>query len=135
LLGVKSPPFYSQARHVKSQSHLQDAPFIVDKRNKKVNVDFGNSFQIRKDGSFNVDNKQVYVALSLDDHSPVTCNSELFWLGKVLYHQPMWYTNFTGIQSFPALGVLSDEEMDIIRNHPLAVVEVSMTYWFISYIW
>ncbi|KAK3707422.1 hypothetical protein QZH41_002492 [Actinostola sp. cb2023] len=76
----------------------------------------------------NIDSGKLSIRFNLDmfdENQNGRIAANCFGWGRFYITNPCGILTFTGIQSFPALGVLSDEEMDIIRNHPLAVVEVS----------
>ena len=71
---------------------------------------------------------QLMVALPRqmsDDVKPVSCDDDLLPLGVVLYRLANWYRNSAGIQSFPPIGVLSDEEIERLETTPLVIAEVS----------
>ena len=126
LLGQKSPPFFTHGRMMKSRiRHLQDTPFYVDQRRRKVFVDFGNSLPIYENGTLAANIFEgLLVALPSNENPSLTCSDDLVWLGMVYDKYPNWYENSAGIQIFPALGSLSDDEMKTLSNHPLVVVEV-----------
>ncbi|KXJ05087.1 hypothetical protein AC249_AIPGENE14166, partial [Exaiptasia diaphana] len=87
LMGVKSPPFFSHGRMLHRQSpNVQSAPFIVDKKKRKIYIDFGNSLPITKNGSFDTKVLQkLYVGIprDIDGSSRISCNNKFFWIGKV----------------------------------------------------
>ena len=126
LLGRKSPPFFTHGRMMNSLvDHLQDTPFYVDQRHRKVFVDFGNSLPIHENGTMGTSlYESLRVALPLNKNPSLTCSDDLLWLGMVYDKYPNWYQNSAGVQIFPALGSLLDEQMEILSNHPLVVVEV-----------
>lgn len=115
---------------MKSQvSHLQDTPFYVDQHRMKVFVDLGNSLPIYENGSIATNIFDgLLVALPLNENPSLTCSDDLLWLGMVYDKYPHWYENSAGIQIFPALGSLSDNEMKTLSNHPLVVAEVHDQY-------
>lgn len=108
---------------------LQDAPFVINKEDKKLTVDFGNSLPITKNGSHNVTFiGQLLVAVPrvlANDTKPVSCADDLLTLGMVLYRLENWYKNSGGVQTFPPIGVLSDEEIARLENTPLVIAEVN----------
>lgn len=123
LAGRQSSPFTPGERILKAQREgLQDAPFVLSKNAKKLIVDFGNSLPITKNGSHNVTFiDQLLVAVPkrpANDIKPVSCAEDLLFLGVVLYRIENWYTNSAGVQSFPPIGVLSDEEIERLENTP-----------------
>lgn len=130
LLGRKSPPFFTHGRMMKSLvSHLQDTPFYVDQHHRKVFVDFGNSLPIYENGTIATNIFEgLLVALPLNENPSLTCSDDLLWLGMVYDKYLHWYENSAGIQIFPALGSLTDNEMETLSNHPLVVVEVHDQY-------
>lgn len=106
-------------------SHLQDTPFYLDQRHRKVFVDFGNSLPIHENGTLFTDlYDSLLVALPLNEQPSMTCSDDLLWLGVVYNQYPNWYQNSAGVQIFPALGSLSENEMEKLNSHPLVVVEV-----------
>lgn len=134
LLGSKSPPFFTHGRMMKSLvNHLQDTPFYVDQRHRKVFIDFGNSLPINENGTMDTGLYDgLLVALPLNKNPSLTCSDNLLWLGMVYSKYPNWYQNSAGVQIFPALGSLSDDEMGKLSSHPLVVVEVhawSAIWW------
>ena len=130
LLGQKSPPFFTHGRMMKSLvSHLQDTPFYVDQHHRKVFVDFGNSLPIYENGTIATNIFEgLLVALPLNENPSLTCSDDLLWLDMVYDKYPNWYENSAGIQIFPSLGSLTDNEMETLRSHPLVVVEVHDQY-------
>ena len=126
LQGISSPPFFTHGRMLNARLPiLQDAPFYVDNRSKKVFIDFGNSLAMSENGSFDTDLLDgLLVAMPLNENPSISCSDDLFWLGLVLYRSPGWYANSAGIQVFPPLGVLSDDEMKKLKETPLIVAEV-----------
>lgn len=126
----QSTPFTPGERLLKAlRDGLQDAPFILNKKAKRLTVDFGNSLPIMKNGSHNVTFiGQLMVALPRqisDGVKPVSCDDDLLPLGVVLYRLANWYRNSAGIQSFPPIGVLSDKEIERLETTPLVIAEVS----------
>ena len=110
-------------------NHLQDTPFYVDQRHRKVFVDLGNSLPIHENGTIGTSlYESLLVALPLNKNPSLTCSDDLLWLGMVYAKYPNWYQNSAGVQIFPALGSLSDEQMEILSNHPLVVAEVREQY-------
>lgn len=134
LATLQSPSFTTGERMLKAQMEgLQDAPFVLNKQDKKLTVDFGNSLPIMKNGSHNVTFiGQLLVAvprtLSDDTKSTVSCADDLLTLGMVLYRIQNWYENSAGVQSFPPIGVLSDEEIERLERTPLVIAEVWITF-------
>ena len=59
-----------------------------------------------------------------DDGKAVSCADDLVPLGVVLYRLANWYENSAGVQSFPPIGVLSEEEIEILGTRPLVIAEV-----------
>lgn len=59
-----------------------------------------------------------------DDGKAVSCADDLVPLGVVLYRLANWYENSAGVQSFPPIGVLSDEEIKRLETTPLVIAEV-----------
>ena len=108
---------------------LQDAPFVLNKQDKKLTVDFGNSLPIMKNGSHNVTFiGQLLVAVPrtlADDTKTVSCADDLLTLGMVLYRIENWYKNSAGVNTFPRIGVLSNEELEILQRTPLVIAEVN----------
>ena len=130
LATTQSPPFSPGERMLKAQMEgLQDAPFVINKQDKKLTVDFGNSLPIMKNGSHNVTFiGQLLVAVPrilANDTKPVSCADDLLTLGMVLYRLEDWYTNSAGVHTFPPIGVLSDEEIGRLENTPLVIAEVN----------
>ena len=104
---------------------LQDTPFYVDKRTKKVFADFGNTFQVDKDGNLITSpNHVLLVAMTLSKNASFTCSDHMQWLGIVQNKSPYWYQRTAGVQAFPAFGALSSDEMEMISSHPLILIEV-----------
>ena len=104
---------------------LQDTPFYVDKRTKKVFADFGNTFQVDKDGTLTTSpNHVLLVAMTLSKNASFTCSDHMQWLGIVQNKSPYWYQNTAGVQAFPAFGALSSDEIEMISSHPLILIEV-----------
>jgi len=133
LATPQSPPFSPGERMLKAQMEgLQDAPFVLNKQDKKLTVDFGNSLPIMKNGSHNVTFiGQLLVAVPralADGNKPVSCTDDLQTLGMVLYRIENWYKNSAGVHSFPPIGVLSDEEINRLENTPLVIAEVEGTW-------
>ena len=126
LLGQKSPLFFTHGRMMKSQNKsVQDTPFYVDRRHRKIFIDFGNSFQVYENGSIATDNYEgLFVALSISRYPSLTCSDDLLWLGVVYDKYPNWYQISAGVQVIPALGSLSDSTIRKLRTHPLVVAEV-----------
>ena len=126
LLGKKSPPFFTFGRMMKSLVHnLQDTPFYVNQRLRKVFVDFGNSLPVYENGSFATSGfEHLVVALPINENPAMNCSDELLWLGMVYDTYPNWYQNSAGVQIFPALGSLTETEMEKLNNHPLVVAKV-----------
>ena len=91
-------------------------------------MDFGNSLPITTTGSHNVSFiGQLMVAIPrkiADDGKAVSCADDLVPLGVVLYRLANWYENSAGVQSFPPIGVLSDEEIKRLETTPLIIAEV-----------
>ncbi|KAL9973993.1 hypothetical protein ACROYT_G020520 [Oculina patagonica] len=132
LTGLQSSPFTPGERILKAQRQgLQDAPFVLNKKAKKLTVDFGNSLPIMKNGSHNVsfiDQLLVAIPRRPVSDKPVSCADDLLALGVVLYRIDNWYKNSAGVTSFPPIGVLSDEEMERLENTPLVIAEVEGTW-------
>ena len=106
-------------------SQLQDTPFYVDQRHKKVFIDFGNSLPIHENGTLYADFKDsLRVALPVNEKPSMTCSDDLLWLGEVHNKYPRWYQNSAGVQVFPDRGLLSEKTMEKLKSHPLVVVEV-----------
>ena len=126
LLGIKSPPFFTHGRMMRALSdQVQDAPFYVDKINKKVAVDFGNSLPIDEDGNMDTILKnKLLVAVHLDNNDQTKCSDNLIKLGVVLNKDANWYETSAGVQIFPDQGSLSDDAMSKLADHPLVVAEV-----------
>ena len=105
---------------------LQDTPFYVDKRTKKVFADFGNTFQVDKDGNLLTTsaNHVLLVAMTLSKNASFTCSDHMQWLGIVQNKSPNWYQSTAGVQAFPTFGALSSNEMEMISSHPLILIEV-----------
>ena len=105
---------------------VQDTPFYVDKRTKKVFADFGNAFQVDKDGNLLTTsaNHVLLVAMTLSKNASFTCSDHMQWLGIVQNKSPYWYQSTAGVQAFPAFGALSSNEMEMISSHPLILIEV-----------
>ena len=105
---------------------VQDTPFYVDKRTKKVFADFGNTFQVDKDGNLLTTsaNHVLLVAMTLSKNASFTCSDHMQWLGIVQNKSPNWYQSTAGVQAFPAFGALSSDEMEMISSHPLILIEV-----------
>lgn len=133
LLGQKSPPFFTHGRMMKSQNErAQDTPFYVDKRHRKIFIDFGNSFQVYENGSIAIDNYEgLLVALSVSRHPSLTCSDDLLWLGVVYDKYPNWYEISAGVQVIPALGSLSNNTIENLGSHPLVVAEVHHSMQFL----
>ncbi|XP_068752704.1 uncharacterized protein [Montipora capricornis] len=125
LMGIKSPPFFTHGRMMRSLSdQVQNAPFYVDKSNKKVAIDFGNSLPIDEYGNMDTVLKgSLLVAVNLDADGPMKCSDNLIKLGLVDNDDTDWYRNTAGVQIFPASRSLSDDEMEKLENHPLVVAE------------
>lgn len=128
MLGTKSPPFFTLGRMMKSLvNNLQDTPFYVDQRLKKVFVDFGNSLPVYENGTFATSGfAGLVVALPANENwdPSKNCSDELLWLGTVYDTYPNWYRNSAGVQVFPALGSLTANVMEKLKNRPLVVAEV-----------
>ena len=63
-----------------------------------------------------------------NDTKTVSCADDLLTLGMVLYRIQNWYKNSAGVQSFPPIGVLSDEEIERLERTPLVIAEVRITF-------
>ena len=126
LLGKKSPPFFTLGRMMKSLvENLQDTPFYVNQRLRKVFVDFGNSLPVYENGSFATSGFEgLLVALPVNENPTMSCSDELLWLGTVYDTYPNWYRNSAGVQIFPALGSLTANDMEKLNSRPLVVAEV-----------
>ena len=126
LLGKKSPPFFTHGRMMKSLvNNLQDTPFYVNQRLRKVFVDFGNSLPVYWNGTFATSVFEgLVVALPVNEKPALNCSDELLWLGTVYDKYPNWYQNSAGVQIFPALGSLTVNDMEKLNNRPLVVAEV-----------
>jgi len=126
LLGKKSPPFFTLGRMMKSLvDNLQDTPFYVDHRRRKVFVDFGNSLPVYFNGTFATSGfGDLVVALPVNENPALNCSDELLWLGTVYDKYPNWYQNSAGVQIFPALGSLTPSDMKKLKDRPLVVAEV-----------
>ena len=102
---------------------------MLNKQDKKLTVDFGNSLPIMKNGSHNVTFiGQLLVAVPkalADDTKTVSCADDLLTLGMVLYRFVNWYKNSAGVHTFPPIGVLSDEEIEKLERTPLVIAEVN----------
>ena len=59
-----------------------------------------------------------------------SCDEDILPIGVVLYQLEDWYQNTAGIQSFPSLGVLPDQEITLLSKTPLIIVEVSKAKLF-----
>ena len=106
-------------------NNLQDTPFYVDQRLRKVFVDFGNSLPVYFNGTFATSGfEALLVALPVNENPALNCSDELLWLGTVYDKYPNWYQNSAGVQIFPALGSLTASEMEKLNNHSLVVAEV-----------
>ena len=139
LIGRRSPSFFTHGRMMKTLvKTLQDTPFYVDKRTKKVFADFGNTFQVDKDGNLTTSpNHVLLVAMTLSKNPSFTCSDHMQWLGIVQNKSPYWYQSTAGVQAFPAFGALSSDEMEMISSHPLILIEVYEKIdplWLISYV-
>ena len=128
LAGIETIPFTPGQRLLKAQfDGLQDAPFILNKEAKRLTIDFGNSLPITKNGSHNVtfiDQLMVAIPKNKTDDTPVSCHDDLTTLGIVLYRLQNWYQTSGGVQSFPPIGVLSQDEIDRLEETPLIIAEV-----------
>ena len=126
LIGRRSPSFFTHGRMMKTLvKTLQDTPFYVDKRTKKVFADFGNTFQVDKDGILITSpNHVLLLAMTLSKNASFTCSDHMQWLGIVQNISPYWYQRTAGVQAFPAFGALSSDEMEMISSHPLILIEV-----------
>lgn len=126
LLGKKSPPFFTLGRMMKSLvNNLQDTPFYVDQRLRKVFIDFGNSLPVYENGTLATSGFEgLLVALPVNENPSLSCSDELLWLGTVYDTYPNWYQNSAGVQIFPALGSLTADDMGKLNNRPLVVAEV-----------
>ena len=127
MIGRSSPSFFTHGRMMKTLvKTLQDTPFYVDKRTKKVFADFGNTFQVDKDGNLLTTsaNQVLLVAMILSKNASFTCSDHMQWLGIVQNKSPYWYQSTAGVQAFPAFGALSSDEMEMISSHPLILIEV-----------
>ena len=134
LANSQSYAFTTGGRVLKALTKgLQDAPFIFDKKAKKVTIDFGNSLPIMKNGSHNVTFiDKLVVAIPKTPQHPLSysCHEDILPIGVVLYRLENWYKNTAGIHSFPSLGVLPDQEINLLNNTPLIIVEVSKAALF-----
>ena len=126
LIGRRSPSFFTHGRMMKSLlKTVLDMPFYVDKRTKKVFADFGNTFQVDKDGTLTTSpNHVLLVAMTLSKNASFTCSDHMQWLGIVQNKSPNWYQSTAGVQAFPTFGALSSNEMEMISSHPLILIEV-----------
>ena len=126
LIGRRSPSFFTHGRMMKTLvKTLQDTSFYVDKRTKRVFADFGNTFQVDKDGTLTTSpNHVLLVAMTLSKNASFTCSDHMQWLGIVQNKSPNWYQSTAGVQAFPAFGALSSNEMEMISSHPLILIEV-----------
>lgn len=132
LASTETTPFAPGQRLLKAQfDGLQDAPFILNKEAKRLTIDFGNSLPITKNGSHNVtfiDQLIVAITKNKTDDKPVSCHDNLTTLGIVLYRLQNWYQTSSGVQSFPPIGVLSQDEIDRLEETPLIIAEVEGTW-------
>ena len=65
------------------------------------------------------------VAIVMSDEPKFDCSDELSWLGVVFNKiLPDWFEISAGIQVFPTMGSLSEEQRSLIKDHPLVVIEV-----------
>lgn len=78
-VGEKSPPFFTLGRMMKSLvENLQDTPFYVNQRLRKVFVDFGNSLPVYENGSFATSGFEgLLVALPVNENPTMSCSDEL----------------------------------------------------------
>ena len=108
---------------------LQDAPFMLNKKARKLTVDFGNSLPILTNGSHNVTfMDQLLVAMTRRETTkdkPVSCSDDLIPLGVVFYRMANWYEISAGVQSFPPIGILSENETASLETTPLVIAEVT----------
>ena len=95
----------------------------------RVVVDFGNSLPITRTGSMNSTVLDTLaVAIDVSDKPNLNCSDELSWLGVVFNKiLPDWFEISAGIQVFPTMGSLSEEQRSLIKDHPLVVIEVCGT--------
>ena len=71
-----------------------------------------------------IDQLMVAIAKNKTDDTPVSCHDNLTTLGIVLYRLQNWYLTSAGVQSFPPIGVLSQDEVDRLEETPLIIAEV-----------
>ena len=128
MLGIKSPLCFTLGRRMKALTHapnFSDAPFYVDKKRRKVFIDFGNSFPIDENGAFDASiMEDLIVAVPLNENPWLNCSDTLLALGQISYKSPNWYQNTAGIQVFPADRNFPLEEMAQAIDHPLVVAKV-----------
>ena len=105
-----------------------DIPFIVCRKLRKVIADFGNGLPITKRGHFKKKSGQLMIAYPKDAKSKSTCGDWLVYLGLVARSQTGWYNNSAGVQHFPLIGYLTDEQLKRLETTPLLVVEVRKDY-------
>lgn len=108
---------------------------MLNREARKLTVDFGNSLPILKNGSHNVtfiDKLLVAVPKSLHEIKTVSCSDDLLPIGMVFFRLPNWYRNSAGVQSFPEIGILSDDEIEILEKTPVVIAEVSTDRLFVK---
>ena len=67
----------------------------------------------------------LVVAIDMNDEPKFDCSDKMSWLGVVFNKLlPGWYEISAGIQVFPTMGSLSEEQRSLIKDHPLVAIEV-----------
>lgn len=90
---------------------------LIDEQLKSVVLDFGNALRFSTGG---VVNETRDLRLVIDTGTSTPAYQEI---GKLNYIDPNWYMGTSGIFSFP----LTDAQLDLVANHPLAIVKVTNT--------
>ncbi|WP_281322590.1 hypothetical protein [Flavobacterium aestivum] len=94
------------------------ATALVDEKLKQVVLDFGNALQFKTGGLVNETRNLHLVINNSSSASPSYVD-----IGKIDYSAPDWYMGTSGICTFD----LSDEQLDLANQYPLAIVALVTT--------
>jgi hypothetical protein len=97
------------------QSNCNYATALVDENLKQIVLDFANSLQFSTGGVVN-DTRDLHLMIA-------TSASTFVEIGKINYSNPDWYMGTSGICTF----ALSDKQMELIGQYPIAVVQAVTT--------
>lgn len=96
-----------------ANSNCNYALAIVNENLKTLVLDFANALQFGAGGVV-VETRNLKLAIDKGSNG----NSDYVYLGEINYDDPAWYAGTSGIITFQ----LSDENLELVTNFPLAVV-------------